>query len=291
MIGKINFGIRADIGETETKLELMEDGRNLPPKVVSTQDFVQALRTVKLDEQKEETPLLPGDFGTKKVIKRSNGNYVLLFTTPPGETTITYNALRYLDLQVYSEEHGWEQIDLDSSYQEEAKEELQAYFREESFDPNDGEGEITFYNPSMVWMLELRPRSNDMYRVVRDRIYAKESVIFSLEDTLYASPLGNIYSSDNVCWGGVTVPELTLQGASAYHRLFLNNYFNTDLDAENRIEFDLNGFTFTGRVLHLLKNQEILQSKGSEEAQQHMVDVIKNKPKGKLGDLWNEFTQ
>ena len=142
MFGNINFGIRADIGETETKLELMEDGRNLPPKVVSTQDFVQALRTVKLDEQKEETPLLPGDFGTKKVIKRSNGNYVLLFTTPPGETTITYDGLRYYDLLVYNEEeHDWEQMEGDSSYQEEAEEELQAYFNEESFDPNDGEGE------------------------------------------------------------------------------------------------------------------------------------------------------
>ena len=292
MNNDLKFNITANIGEEKTRIELVENDKRLPPKTVNTIDFVRALRTVKLDEQREETPLLPGDYGTKKIIKKSDGGYILLITTPPGPVEIEYNKLNYYDIQVSSDEYDeWLTLDGDSELVEIAENELDFYLNDKGFDPNDGHGKIRPYSPSMVWMLELRPTENNMYRIVRDRVYAKDSIIFSMEDELYVSPFGNVYDRNNICWGQVPIPEVTLQGSLAYRRLFFSNYFNTDLEITGGAPFELGEYLYNARFLHLLKNESILENDGEDSAREHMNDILKRNIAGRLGDLWDEFTQ
>ena len=292
MDNELKFNITANIGETKTTIELIENNKKLPAKVVNTIDFVQALRTVKIDEQKEETPLLPGDYGTKKILKKSDGSYILLVTVPPGPVDIEYDSLNYHDIQVYNDDYDeWSTLDNDTSFVESAEDELKNFLNDKGFDPNSGQGQIRPYSPSLVWMLELRLTTNNMYRVVRDKVYAKDSIIFSMEDELYVTPFGNVYDRNNVCWGEVTVPEVTLQGALAYNRLFLSNYFNTDLENVGQVPFELYGYSYNAHFLHLLESESILENDGKNQAKEHMNNILKNMPAGKLGDLWNGFTQ
>lgn len=285
----LGLGITAQIGEQLTTINLTEKGKNLPGKVINTTDFVKVISSISNENQREESPLFPADYGTKKMIKNNN-DYYFLITTPPGRKEIQYSKLSIEELYHYDED------DYESSIYpgEFAYESLEAHLEHNDIYINE-RFSITPYLPSLVWFIQVRYElSDNTYRFVKDRIYSKDSVILSMKDKVYPAPLSNIYANDRVCWGDVQIPKLTIPGLMAIERIFFNVYSNMDLESTSTKKIDIDGYKFKAKFLHLLENESIYNTQGKESAVQHMTNLIKEvgaDHNETLEEVWDEFTR
>lgn len=284
----IGVEIKANIGPKSTDIYLTENNKQLPVKQVATKNFIKTLNDIMPGKDGNETPLLPSDYGTRKHLQVGENNHYLLITTPPGIQNIEYSSWNVDYFDVYDEEDYGDWVGVGQN--RDAYETLEEYV--DSYLSNDGI--IRFYKPSMVWFLHLRySPENNMYTLVKNRSYAKESVLMSMNDTLRENPTGNIYPNRNVCWGEADVPPLTIQGAMAVDRLFFHNQFNTDLETIYPSSVEIGGYTFSGKTLNLLENQEVLQDLGEDAAAKHMSEHLISLETNHqtVGDVWNEFTK
>lgn len=285
----LGLKVNAKIGQKLTTINLIEKGKNLPNKIISTKDFVKVLSSITDEDKREESPLFPSDYGTKKMLKNNN-DYYFLVTTPPGRKEIKYssldiNAITYIDSDEYEE-----QIEYESDEYYELSDYLTEYniYDQEDFVVNP-------YLPSLVWFIHVRHEvTDDTYRFVKDRIYSKEGVILSMKDEIFPAPLSNIYPDDRVCWGDVEIPSLTIPGLMALERIFFNVYSNMDLEATSTKTININGYDYKAKFLHLVQSQSIYNTQGKDSAASYMNNLIRGaRPFSTqtIEEVWDGFTR
>lgn len=284
----LGFNIKADINQNNTTIHLTEGKRKLAPKVVDTKDFINTISSLKEIENVRESPLLPGDYGTKKTYQVGNNHYFLM-TTEGRVRTIKYSPLEYVDILVEDEYDDWvNYYDLDDS-----AEVLDDFFSSNGFH-RDESFELDVYTPDTVWMVHVRKNDeNDNYYLVNTQVYGMTSMMLSMDDVLYPYPLPNVYQSNKVCWGYSELPDLTIQGLLAVERIFYNNEFNTDLDAVNTSPVAIDDYIYKGKTMLLVKNNNILLTQGESDARDNINNLMKASiyRKDTIEEVWHEFTQ
>lgn len=285
----LGLNIIAEISQGNTKLFLEENKRNLPTKIISTAEFVRILSSIKNESEREESPLLPGDYGTKKMVKSGN-DYYFLMTTPPKVRQLNYANFRIGGIS-YIDGDGY--IDYVEEYGD-AEDTLANYL--ESVDIyNNEDFSIKAYTPSMVWFVQIKEDVADgTFRFVKDRIYSKESVVLSMQDRIYPAPFSNVYNENKVCWGGADMPKLTIAGLMAIERIFFNVDFNMDLEDVKTPRFEIGDFEYKAKFLHLIESGRLYQEQDEESARQYIHNVMYESDPDvayRLEDEWNEFIE
>lgn len=288
------YKVIAEIKQNETILALSEDNRNLPKKTISTDDFIEIMSSMKKENVKKESPLLPGSYGTKKTAVIDD-NYYILLTTPPEVKTIKYSYISPEHFIFEDPDSGYERAE----YNDEAMYSVEDYLNSHGI-PIEDSVDLEVYVPSLVWLIHVRQTSDDdnKFRHIRDLQFAIDNPILSMDDAIYKSPLTNVYNSDSICWGGISLPEGALSGVSSYERLFFNGYANLDLDDVFALKTEYNNYEFKSKTLKLIENAQILEEEGIEKAKEHMNKLIRDMSRiahggtnHLIGDVWDEFTR
>lgn len=284
----LGLSIVAEIEQDVTKINLSEKGKNLPTKLVPTKKFIKTLSSVLEKDEHEESPLLPSNYGTKKMMN-AGVDYYFIITTPPGEKELSYSGINFEYLIMLEDDEYEERIGYDTN----AYYEVEEYLNKFNIYDND-DFSIRPYLPSLVWFIHIRKNNdNDSYRLIKDRLYAKDSVILSMNDNIYPAPLSNMYYENNICWGDPELPLLTIPGVMALERIFFNLRFNMDLESVSTKPFRLNDTLYKAKFLHLVENQKILNEEGEESAAAHMNNLIRgSRPHydKTIQEVWDEFT-
>lgn len=272
-----------EMGQEYSYIEIAEGQKKLPKKRVNTRDFIRSLLNIAENTDYPEMPLLPGNYGTKKIQQAGENDYYILYTTPPEIKELEYSNIRMNDvLYLDSFENTRSPCD------DEGVEEMLA----NDYDMFDYE-EQTFevYCPSTVWFIHARKKSDsDNFRVIETRSYSSMTELYNMDIEISHSPFDNIYPNNTVCWGDAELPETKIAGLSSLSRIFFSNIFNLDLTNAHSFETDIAGKTFISKYIFLFENSRILSESGEEDARKHMVEGLQNRTLSRnLGSLWDSF--
>lgn len=288
-LSNIDLGLNviAEITPKNTKLFLEENKRNLPTKVISTAEFIRILSSIKNEDEREESPLLPGDYGTKKMLKSGN-DYFFLMTTPPKIRELNYTGMHIGNITYFDSEDYEGCVDEYGT----AEDEITSYLEDRGV-YSDDDFTIKTYTPSMVWFIQIKEDlSEGTFRFVKDRIFSKESIMLSMKDEIYPAPFSNVYYENKVCWGEVDMPHLTIPGLMAVERIFFNVDFNMDLEVVKTPRIDIGDFEYKSKFLHLIESQRLLEEYGEQRAKDYIHDIMRRADPGityTIEEEWNEF--
>ena len=272
-----------EMGQEYSYVEIAEGQKKLPKKRVNTRDFIRSLLNVASNIDYPEIPLLPGNYGTKKIQQAGENDYYILYTTPPEIKELEYSGVRMNEV-MYIDDSG----DTCKPYDDEDVEEMLAH-NYNMFD--DEEQTLEVYCPSIVWFIHVRKKiDSDNFRVIETRSYSSMTELYNMNIEISHSPFDNIYPSNTVCWGDADLPETKIAGLSSLSRIFFSNIFNLDLTNAHSFETDIEGITFISKYMFLFENSRILSESGEEDARKHMVEGLQDRTLSRnLGSLWDDF--
>lgn len=273
-----------EMGQEYSYVEIDEGKKKLPKKRVNTRDFIRSLLSVAENIDYPEIPLLPGNYGTKKIQQAGDSDYYILYTTPPGVRKLEYSNITMSHVMYLDNSGNTSRPYDDESVEEMLTNDCDMFVEEDQT--------LEVYCPSTVWFIHAREKSDgDDFRVIDTRMYSSVTELYSMDMEISHSPFDNVYPNDTVCWGDAELPETKIAGLSSLNRIFFSNIFNLDLTNTHSFKTDVGGRTFISKYMFLFENDRILSRYGEEDAREHMVEGLQDRTLSvNLGSLWDRFT-
>lgn len=216
-------------------------------KTIDIKDFKQAFseKTV----QSKTTPLLPGEYGTQKIVVYGNTTRVL-YLEAPAVRRITYETGRCPEFHPnFYTKKEWDTRDKrDDETDEEYEAHLKNVFQEKQrrYHSRHSAYQAIFdiVTPRLLWVTDVVERQ-DKYVTTSSKVYAMKQSILTEKEELYETFFSNIYNgSEQICWGYNTLNIPTLKSIQGIPSLFFNAPFNSDLDYSNQLKPNSYASTF-----------------------------------------------
>lgn len=205
--------------EKNLKLELFDDyikttetaGSVVSEKLITYENFTDLFAK----EKDVDTGLLPGEYGTQRVIVKNNTKYVL-YLEPAKVVSVKHEDSNH---DAVDDAIDPDDYDDDDDYYEARRE----YIRE-----NKDVNTYSFTTPILCWMVAMEGT-----RYVEAQVFAMKTPIMTGLEPLYHAPFSNIYGHGGICWGYNDVALPTPKAIQGLSTLFFNADANMDL-AEQR---------------------------------------------------------
>lgn len=247
-------------------------------KIVDNVALKNALMTMETSSV-ETTPLLPGEYGTQRIISRG-GRTKILYLEPPSIRRVTYHTRRRPEYRPgYFRDDEWDVRDQEA---EESDEEYDVYLRER-FDAhhdryfNRHNRYKHYFNivvPRLLWVLEVQENRGEL-DIFSSQVYAMKQSVYTGHEQLYRAPLGNVFGGNGICWGNNTLRLPSIKAIQGVPVLFFNSPFNDDLNS-GHIN-DSEHFSGFYQMCHYVSN-ELAEGRDKEELLQEIENLLIQEP-------------
>lgn len=223
-------------------------------KIVDNASFKQALSTIDAP-MIETTPLLPGEYGTQRIISTGHRTRIL-YLEPPAIRRITFHDDEMPEFREdYYRPEEWdvrkkENDETDADYQDYLREEFtkhqNAYYREHG----NYEHKLMIVVPRTLWQLDVKQSSGVDMDILGSSVYAMKQSVYTGQEELYKCPTANVFPDNRICWGYNTVRLPNLKAVQGIPSYFFSSAFNRDLNVHRfNSERGLNSFLSLARYM------------------------------------------